>query len=63
MRYFFLNIKEYLGQQEKVASRPDLGNSAVYSRCEYGKASHVRDFPYCLKCMLECHILSVKEMR
>ena len=33
-----------------------VGNSAVYSRCVYGKASHVRDFPHWVKCVLECHI-------
>ena len=32
------------------------GNSTLYSRCVYVKASHMRDFPHGVKCMLECHI-------
>ena len=38
------------------------GNSILYSRCVYGKASHMRDFPHCVKCMLECHIFGVRKI-
>ena len=39
-----------------------LGISILYSRCVYGKASHMKDFPHCEKCRLECHIFGVKKM-
>ena len=38
-------------------------NSALYSICEYGNTSPVREFHHCLKCKLECHNLSVRKMR
>ena len=33
------------------------GNTASYSRWKYEKATHMRDIPHWLKCMLECHRL------
>ena len=42
--------------------KDDPGNSILYSRCVYGKASHMRDFPYCVKFMMESHIFGVREI-
>ena len=37
--------------------RENIGNSTSYSRWKYGKATHMRDIPYRIKFMLECHML------
>ena len=42
------NIYLLIGRSTKI------GNSVLYSKSTYSKASLVKEFYHCLKCMLEC---------
>ena len=41
-----------LSQTVQYSEKNEFGNFILYSRCVYGKASHMRDLLYCVKCMM-----------
>ena len=74
-KILFTQAREWIGQfslkklnGDQLCSKYEIKFSinnnltTLHSRCVYGKASHVRDFPHCVKCMLECHIFGVRNM-
>ena len=45
-----------------LVAKKRIDNAIHYSRFVYGNASHMRDFPHCVNCMLKCHIFSESKM-